>query len=111
MRIYVLDSDEGTRSMLLYVLGEQSYTASGFETADLFKAALRAELEKARKSAAAMDNKALAEFGVLFRQAQETVNRLTELAGELDEENRPKVYRALDALRNMIAEKAGEATA
>ena len=41
-----------------------------------------------------MDNKALAEFGVLFRQAQETVNRLTELAGELDEENRPKVYRA-----------------
>lgn len=74
-------------------------------------AALRAELEKARKSAAAMDNKALAEFGVLFRQAQETVNRLTELAGELDEENRPKVYRALDALRNMIAEKAGEATA
>ena len=74
-------------------------------------AALRAELDKARKSAAAMDNKALAEFGVLFRQAQETVNRLTELAGELDEENRPKVYRALDALRNMIAEKAGEATA
>ena len=30
--------------MLLYVLGEQSYTASGFETADSFKAALRAEL-------------------------------------------------------------------
>lgn len=74
-------------------------------------AALRAELDKARKSAAAMDNKALAEFGVLFRQAQETVNRLTEIAGELDEENRPKVFRALDALRNMIAEKAGEATA
>lgn len=72
--------------------------------------AARAELEKARKSAAAMDNKALAEFGVLFRQAQETVNRMTELAGELDEENRPKVYRALDALRNMIAEKAGEGT-
>lgn len=72
--------------------------------------AARAELEKARKSAAAMDNKALAEFGVLFRQAQETVNRLTELAGELDEENRPKVYRALGALRNMIAEKAGEGT-
>lgn len=44
MRIYVVDSDEGTRSMLLYVLGEQSYTASGFETADLFKTALRTEL-------------------------------------------------------------------
>lgn len=81
------------------------------EAAEEQAAALRAELEKARKSAAAMDNKALAEFGVLFRQAQETVNRLTELAGELDEENRPKVYRALGALRNMIAEKAGEATA
>lgn len=84
---------------------------AGRKAAEEQAAALRAELEKARKSAAAMDNKALAEFGVLFRQAQETVNRLTELAGELDEENRPKVYRALDALRNMIAEKSGEATA
>ena len=83
---------------------------AGRKAAEEQTAALRAELEKARKSAAAMDNKALAEFGVLFRQAQETVNRLTELAGELDEENRPKVYRALGALRNMIAEKAGEGT-
>lgn len=73
-------------------------------------AALRAELAKVKKSAAAMDNKALAEFGVLFRQAQETVNRLTEIAGELDEENRPKINRALDALRNMISEKVGEGT-
>ncbi len=84
---------------------------AGRKTAEEQAAALRVELEKARKSAAAMDNKALAEFGVLFRQAQETVNRLTEIAGELDEENRPKVYRALGALRNMIAEKAGEETA
>lgn len=67
--------------------------------------------EDLKRVEVAMDNKALAEFGVLFRQAQETVNRLTELVGELDEENRPKVYRALGALRNMIAEKAGEATA
>lgn len=44
MKIYVVDNNEGTRSMLLYVLGEQSYTASGFETADSFKAALRTEL-------------------------------------------------------------------
>lgn len=84
---------------------------AGKKAAEEQASALRAELEKARKSAAAMDNKALAEFGVLFRQAQETVNRLTEIAGELDEENRPKVYRALGALRNMIAEKAGEETA
>ena len=83
---------------------------AGRKAAEEQAAALRVELEKARKSAAAMDNKALAEFGVLFRQAQETVNRLMELAGELDEENRPKVYRALGALRNMIAEKAGEGT-
>lgn len=83
---------------------------AGKKAAEEQAAALRAELEKARKSAAAMDNKALAEFGVLFRQAQETVNRLTEIAGELNEENRPKVYRALGALRNMIAEKAGEGT-
>ena len=84
---------------------------AGKKAAEEQASALRAELEKVRRSAAAMDNKALAEFGVLFRQAQETVNRLAELAGELDEENRPKVYRALDALRNLIAEKAGEATA
>lgn len=84
---------------------------AGRKAAEEQAAALRAELEKVRRSAAAMDNKALAEFGVLFRQAQETVNRLTEIAGELDEENRPKVYRALGALRNMIAERAGEATA
>ena len=52
MKIYVVDSDEGTRSMLLYVLGEQSYTASGFETADSFKAALRAELRDAQSELA-----------------------------------------------------------
>ncbi len=90
---------------------DMQIAAAELKKAEDEAAALRAELDKARKSAAAMDNKALAEFGVLFRQAQETVNRLTELAGELDEENRPKVYRALGALRNMIAEKAGEATA
>lgn len=71
--------------------------------------ALRETLEKEKKSAAAMDNKALAEFGVLFRQAQETVNRMTEIADELDDESRPKIYRALDALAQLIREKAGEA--
>ena len=90
---------------------DMQIAAAELKKAEDEAAALRAELDKARKSAAVMDNKALAEFGVLFRQAQETVNRLTEIAGELDEENRPKVYRALGALRNMIAEKAGEATA
>lgn len=81
---------------------------AGRKAAEEQAAALRAELDKARKSAAAMDNKALAEFAVLFRQAQETVNRMTEIVDELDEESRPKVYRALGALRDMIAEKAGE---
>lgn len=44
MNIYVVDGDEGTRSMLLYVLGEQSYTASGFEDAESFKSAIRKQL-------------------------------------------------------------------
>lgn len=70
--------------------------------------ALRAELERAKKSARVMDNKALAEFGVLFRQAQETVNRLVELLDEVGDENRAKVYRALSALARMIEEQAGE---
>lgn len=73
------------------------------------RTALRETLEKTKKSAAAMDNKALAEFSVLFRQAQETVNRMTEIVDELDEESRPKIYRALDALAQLIREKAGEA--
>ena len=84
---------------------------AGKKAAEEQAAALRAELEKARKSAAAMDNKALAEFGVLFRQAQNVINRMAELAGELDTENQPKVYRALGALRDMIAEQTREATA
>ena len=94
----------------IYLFGEGRSAEAAKKAAEDQAAALRAELAKAKKSAAAMDNKALAEFGVLFRQAQETVNRLTEIAGELDEENRPKINRALDALRNMISEKVGEGT-
>jgi len=44
-----------------------------------------------------------------LQAAQETVNRMTEIADELDEESRPKIYRALDALAQLIKEKAGEA--
>lgn len=44
MNIYVVDGDEGTRSMLLYVLEEQSYTAIGFEDAESFKTAMRKQL-------------------------------------------------------------------
>ena len=87
---------------------EMAAAAEALKKAEDERAALREILEKAKKSAAAMDNKALAEFAVLFRQAQETVNRMTEIVDELDEESRPKIYRALGALRDMIAEKAGE---
>lgn len=87
---------------------EMAAAAEALKKAEDERAALRETLKKAKKSAAAMDNKALAEFAVLFRQAQETVNRMTEIVDELDEESRPKIYRALGALRDMIAEKAGE---
>lgn len=87
---------------------EMADAAEALKKAEDERTALRETLEKTKKSAAAMDNKALAEFAVLFRQAQETVNRMTEIVGELDEESRPKIYRALGALRDMIAEKAGE---
>ena len=83
--------------------------AEALKKAEDEREALRETLEKEKKSAAAMDNKALAEFAVLFRQAQETVNRMTEIVDELDEESRPKIYRALDALAQLIKEKAGEA--
>lgn len=96
------------REDLAQAKADAQAAAEKAEKAEDEAAALRAELDKARKSAAAMDNKALAEFAVLFRQAQETVNRMTEIIDELDEESRPKVYRALGALRDMIAEKAGE---
>ena len=96
------------REDLAQAKADAQAAAEKAEKAEDEAAALRAELDKARKSAAAMDNKALAEFAVLFRQAQETVNRMTEIVDELDEESRPKIYRALGALRDMIAEKAGE---
>lgn len=88
---------------------EMAAAAEALKKAEDERAALRETLEKTKKSAAAMDNKALAEFSVLFRQAQETVNRMTEIVDELDEESRPKIYRALDALAQLIREKAGEA--
>ena len=88
---------------------EMAAAAEALKKAEEEREALRETLEKEKKSAAAMDNKALAEFGVLFRQAQETVNRMTEIADELDDESRPKIYRALDALAQLIREKAGEA--
>lgn len=96
------------REDLAQAKADAQSAAEKAEKAEDEAAALRAELDKARKSAAAMDNKVLAEFAVLFRQAQETVNRMTEIVDELDEESRPKIYRALGALRDMIAEKAGE---
>lgn len=88
---------------------EMAAAAEALKKAEDERAALRETLEKTKKSAAAMDNKVLAEFSVLFRQAQETVNRMTEIVDELDEESRPKIYRALDALAQLIKEKAGEA--
>ena len=98
------------RDELKKAKAEMAVAAEALKKAEDERAALRETLEKEKKSAAAMDNKALAEFSVLFRQAQETVNRMTEIVDELDEESRPKIYRALDALAQLIKEKAGEAT-
>ena len=97
------------RDELKMAKAEMADAAEALKKAEDEREALRETLEKEKKSAAAMDNKALAEFSVLFRQAQETVNRMTEIVDELDEESRPKIYRALDALAQLIKEKAGEA--
>ena len=97
------------RDELKKAKAEMEAAAEALKKAEDERAALRETLEKTKKSAAAMDNKVLAEFSVLFRQAQETVNRMTEIVDELDEESRPKIYRALDALAQLIKEKAGEA--
>lgn len=97
------------RDELKKAKAEMAAAAEALKKAEDERTALRETLEKTKKSAAAMDNKALAEFSVLFRQAQETVNRMTEIVDELDEESRPKIYRALDALAQLIKEKAGEA--
>ena len=68
---------------------------------------LREALDKAKKSAAAQENKALAEFAVLYRQTQESVNRMVELLGTLEGEERDKIKRALSALAEKIEESAG----
>lgn len=75
------------------------------KVADERTEALRAELERTKRNTSAMGDKTVAEFGVLFRQAQETVNRMTELVEEAGEEHRDKLYRALAALRSMIDER------
>ena len=103
------DELKKARDELKKAKAEMADAAEALKKAEDEREALRETLEKEKKSAAAMDNKALAEFSVLFRQAQETVNRMTEIVDELDEESRPKIYRALDALAQLIKEKAGEA--
>lgn len=72
---------------------------------------LRSELERAKRNGAAAQGKALAEFSILFRQTQESVQRMAELRNMLDAAEQSKITRALTALAKAIEAQAGEAEA
>lgn len=64
------------------------------------------EAENAGKLQKALGSERLVTFGVLFRSAQDTVNRMAQTMGEESEENRQKMRAALLALAEAIRQAA-----
>lgn len=65
------------------------------------------QAENAGKLAKVNSNENMVKFGVLFNQAQDTVNRMADAMGKEPEENRAKMRKALNALAAAIQKVAG----
>lgn len=65
------------------------------------------QAENAGKMAKLNSNENMVKFGVLFNQAQDTVNRMAEAMEKEPEENRAKMRKALNALAAAIQKVAG----
>lgn len=65
------------------------------------------QAENAGKLAKVNSNENMVKFGVLFNQAQDTVNRMAEAMEKEPEENRAKMRKALNALAAAIQKVAG----
>lgn len=65
------------------------------------------QAENAGKLAKVNSNENMVKFGVLFNQAQDTVNRMADAMGKEPEENRAKMRKALNALATAIQKVAG----
>ena len=65
------------------------------------------QAENAGKLAKLNSNENMVKFGVLFNQAQDTVNRMAEAMEKEPEENRAKMRKALNALAAAIQKVAG----
>lgn len=67
------------------------------------------QAENAGKLAKVNSNENMVKFGVLFNQAQDTVNRMADAMGKEPEENRAKMRKAMEALADAIRKAAGAA--
>ena len=76
------------------------------KTAEKEAAAAREEANRAARMAKVGENQNFVKFGVLFQQAQDTVNKMAELRGAESEENRGKMRNALVALADAIRRAA-----
>lgn len=65
--------------------------------------------EESGKLAKLSSNENMVKFGVLFNQAQDTVNRMADAMEKEPEENRAKMRKALEALADAIRKAAGAA--
>ena len=65
------------------------------------------QAENAGKLAKVNSNENMVKFGVLFNQAQDTVNRMADAMEKEPEENRAKMRKALNALAAAIQKVAG----
>lgn len=67
------------------------------------------QAENAGKMAKLNSNENMVKFGVLFNQAQDTVNRMAEAMEKEPEENRAKMRKAMEALSDAIRKAVGAA--
>lgn len=67
------------------------------------------QAENAGKLAKVNSNENMVKFGILFNQAQDTVNRMADAMGKEPEENRAKMRKAMEALADAIRKAAGVA--
>lgn len=87
---------------------EEARTANvNLQNAEKAAREAKKQAEESGKLAKLSSNENMVKFGVLFNQAQDTVNRMADAMGKEPEENRAKMRKALNALAAAIQKVAG----
>lgn len=87
---------------------EEARTANvNLQNAEKAAREAKKQAEESGKLAKLSSNENMVKFGVLFNQAQDTVNRMAEAMEKEPEENRAKMRKALNALAAAIQKVAG----